>query len=57
MNTEKERSLAYSLAKEISHEELSQVSGGSTQFTSGSTLKPSAFPGHWDTMVDITADW
>jgi len=60
MENAKLRVLAYSLAKEISNDELEEVSGGGgakSQFSTSPTLRASGSNGSWDTTLDITLDW
>ncbi|MDP1602221.1 MAG: hypothetical protein Q8M03_03065 [Legionella sp.] len=60
MENQNERVLAYTLAKQISHEELSDVSGGKAsgwQMTQYLTGGASGGGGSWDTRLDITVDW
>lgn len=56
MNNKHGRVLAYSLAKEISNEELNEVSGGSFM-TSSTTFGPTGSTGQVDGYVDIRIDW
>ncbi|MFC3908682.1 hypothetical protein ACFORL_06275 [Legionella dresdenensis] len=53
------RVLAYTLAKEISREELENVSGGSGQmgWCSRPTFRASGSNGSWDTVVDVVIDF
>ncbi|MGQ3889825.1 bacteriocin [Legionella sp. CNM-1927-20] len=58
MESSKERTLAYQLAKEIDHKDLEQVSGGNGyKMTSRATCSPTGSTGQWDTVIDISVDW
>lgn len=58
MENKKERVLAYRLAKEISNEELEQVSGGiGFKMTTSATFRPTGSTGQMDAFVDISVDW
>lgn len=53
----KERVLAYTMAKSLDQNELAEVSGG-MHMTHTSTAGPSgSYPGSWDVHVDISVDW
>lgn len=57
MERNKERVLAYSMAKVIEHDDLSEVSGG-YQLSHGRTVAASGASGQGvDVHVDITVDW
>lgn len=59
MENIKERVLAYTLAKEISHEELATVSGGSNNnLTHRQTVRASGGSGQGvDVFYDVSFDW
>lgn len=54
---EKGRVLAYTLATELSKEEIAKVTGGSAQMTTRQTVKVSGSLGASDVAYDITVDW
>lgn len=57
-NSKKQRVLAYNLAKEISHEQMSEVSGGMQQ-SFRTTFQPSGSGSmkQLDASVDVSVDW
>lgn len=61
MENKSERVLAYTLAKTMDINELSEVSGGGgasqLKMTSRTTLKASGTNGSWDTFLDGVLDW
>lgn len=56
MEKQQERVLAYKLAKEIDHDQLSDVSGGSWM-TSRMTFGPTGSSGSQDGHVDVVVDF
>ena len=55
---ERGRVLAYTLATELSKEEVAEVSGGGSQMTTRQTLKASGNAGSGsDVVYDVTVDW
>lgn len=56
MNTEKSRVLAYSLSKEISNEELSQVSGGSNRLSASGIPTYRVSGASLDVVLDVVED-
>jgi len=57
MENNRERVLAYSMAKVIDHESLSDVSGG-MQLSNTQTFGPSGGIGQGaDARIDVTVDW
>lgn len=59
MKNQKERSLAYTLAKKLDKQQLAAVGGGAGQLklSAHPTGKISGTNGSWDSSLDITADW
>jgi len=58
MKDQKERVFAYQLAKTITHEELSKVSGGSAQMTHRETIRATGGSGQGvDVQYDQKVDW
>lgn len=55
MEKQQEQVLAYTLAKEIDHDQFSNVSGGSGM-TSHMTFQPSGSTGSIDAHLDISLD-
>lgn len=49
------RVLAYTMAKEISEDELKEVAGGGVIMSHHGTFQPSG-GGIWDTVIDVTID-
>ena len=56
MEKKNDRVLAYSMAKVISVNEMSEVGGGS-HASHHETLKPSGARGSWDACIDISIDF
>ena len=58
MKNEKDRVFAYSLAKEISHADLAEVSGGSAHMSFDRTYHATGGSGQGvDGFVDVKFDW
>ncbi|KTD61692.1 bacteriocin [Legionella spiritensis] len=58
MTHNKERVFAYNLAKTISNDDLEQVSGGSSQWTSKQTVQATGGSGQGvDARYDVSVDW
>lgn len=60
MENRNKRVLAYNLAKEISNEDLVQVTGGASamwKMSQSPSGNVSATNGMWDTSIDVTVDW
>lgn len=58
MRNEKERVFAYSLAKEISHADLAEVSGGSAHMSFDKTFQATGGSGQGvDGCGDVKFDW
>lgn len=54
----KERVLAYYTSKELTNDELKEVSGGTSRMTTYSTQRLSgSYPGQLDAVIDQTLDW
>lgn len=58
MEKTNERVLAYTLAKELGNDELSEVSGGSSKMTTRQTVRATGGSGQGvDVFYDVTVDW
>lgn len=61
MEMQKERVLAYTLARVLDEKELSEVSGGGAGgvglMSHNTTLRPSGATGSMDAFVDFHLDW
>lgn len=59
MEKENQRVFAYTLAKEVSHDELAEVAGGASQmkWTQRPSGRVCGSNGNWDTEIDISIDW
>ena len=58
MENKKERVLAYRLSKSITHDELAEVSGGSSIFCSHMSAGGSAGSGQGgEAHIDVVVDW
>ncbi|MDI9818511.1 MULTISPECIES: bacteriocin [unclassified Legionella] len=54
----KERVLGYCASKELTNEELTEVSGGSAKMTTRTTQRATgSYPGNVDGVVDQVVDW
>lgn len=54
----KERVLGYNASKELTNDELTEVSGGSAKMTTKTTQRVTgSYPGNVDYAVDQTVDW
>lgn len=56
MENNNDRVLAYTLAKEVSHDELNEVSGAGFHLTKYTSLRASG-GGGYDGSIDFTMDW
>ena len=52
-----ERVLGYSKARELTHEDLSEISGGRGQMCSRPSMHITGYTGAMDGSVDWTLDW
>lgn len=54
----KERVLGYCTSKELTNEELTEISGGSVKMTTRTTQRVTgSYPGSLDYVVDQAVDW